>query len=130
MNKEWKPDVGEKYYYISIPQCCALMEMHVKWAEFKGCENELFGVLVFNSSKISIYLERIHKIQSLLLDRFKTKEVDPQYRGYWIHVPTACRLKEIKVSEKKSDNLYACNYFDTEEEARNILSMIKSILFE
>lgn len=119
-------NVGDEYYYISVPNDCNWMEIEIKGPCIYNGNEELDQYIY------SINLKELSEILPVLKNRIIKKfeelndgwEATPDIKQYWVTLNYASHLKTIHCKGAKAPTNIPCNYFEFEEKAEKMKQVI------
>ena len=121
-----KLNVGDEYYYVSVPNDCNWMEIEVKGPCIHKEKENLEQYIYSQNSKelndiLPILKNRIIKKFEQLNDGW---EATPYIKQYWVTLNYASHLKTIHCKGSEAPTNTPCNYFESEEKAEEMKQVI------
>lgn len=122
-------NIGDTYYYLSVPNNCNWMETSCKECSYEkeaNLENYIYST---DSNKIEALAKELKlSIEQHFKNMPEPWEFEPNSFYHWITTSSVQHIKTIKTKSAAAPTCYECNYFKTEEEAKLMMELIKGII--
>lgn len=121
-----KLNVGDKYYYISVPNDCNWIDIEVKGPCFYK-ENENLEQYIY-SQKPKDLNDILPILKNRIIKKFEELnggwEATPDIKQYWVTLDYASHLKTIHCKGSKAPTNTPYNSFESEEKAEKMKQVI------
>ena len=121
-----KLNIGDEYYYISVPNDCNWIEIEVKGpCIYNGNEN--LDQYIY-SKRLKELSEILPVVKNRIIKKFEELndgwEATPDIKQYWVTLNYASHLKTIHCKGAKAPTNTPYNYFESKEKAEKMEQVI------